>query len=128
MTFRHSTILALACLLGATGVAAAQTPAGSATHSMQGDSRAWTQNPHLHAVWERLRLVCAGGCAKADAAAFERDAIAEMRAMAPAVGMTPDAMAEHVKAIPSQMLAIGQEDPAILTDYDKFIVAMIGPA
>ena len=37
-------------------------------------------------------------------------------------------MARHVAAIPRQMLKIGAEDPSILTSYDKFIVALVGPA
>lgn len=118
---------ALGCLFLVATSAAPAAPAQETRSLQGGDNRVWTQNPHMHRMWERLGLACAQGCAKADAAAFERDAIAEMRLMAPAVGMTPDQMAEHIKAIPRQLLTIGQDDPAILTDYDKFIVALVGP-
>ena len=118
----RSAVAALAIGLALASGAVAQP------RSLQGDSRAWTLDPHLHQVWERLRAACAQGCAKADAAAFERDALSLMGDMAPAVGMTRDAMVKHVAAMPRQMLTIGQEDPSILTDYDKFIVALVGPA
>ena len=64
--------------------AALQPPQEKAvTRSLQGDSRGWTQSPYMHQAWERLRVACSAGCAKADAATFERDMIALMRQLAP---------------------------------------------
>lgn len=121
-----------AILLGTALALASPTPGLAArpdeTRSLQGDTRAWTDQPALRRVWERLRAACRDGCAKADAAAFEREALGEMVTMAPALGLTPARMREHVQAVPRQMLSIGAEDPTILSDYGRFITALVGPA
>ena len=105
---------------------ALQAPSGS--RSLQGDTRAWTQHPAMHRMWERLQVACRAGCDKADPMAFEREALDVVQEMGPSLGMTRAQMREHVHAIPRQMLKVGAEDPAILTDYDKFLVALVGPA
>ena len=103
-------------------------PVVAQTRSLQGDTNAWTRHPAMHRMWEQLRTACRDGCAKADPATFEREALDTVQEMGPDVGLTREGMREHVKAIPRQLLKIGVEDPAILTDYDRFLVALVGPS
>ena len=44
-----------------------------------------------------------------------------------ATSVGADAMQEHLKLIPDQIIQIATEDPKVLASYDNFIAAMLGP-
>src|SRR5258708_3046977 len=67
------------------------------------------------------------GPAKVDVAASEQKSFAIFRDFGASRGMKPDAMQDHLKLIPRQMVQIVKEDPHVLDSYDNFIAAGFGP-
>ena len=95
--------------------------------NMQGDQASWIADPHIHAYYEMTKEAFAGGATHVDAAAYTQRSEAIFRAFAVSRGMNPDAMVEHLKLIPGQMIQIAKEDPQALATYDTFVAALFGP-
>ncbi|MDB5467394.1 MAG: hypothetical protein JWQ46_2156 [Phenylobacterium sp.] len=101
----------------------------NATANMQGDDGAsWMADPHMHAFYD-LAVVSLGNgtAATADVTAFQQKSYAIFRDFGAARGMSPDAMQEHLKAIPRQMVQIVKDDPKVLDSYSNFTDALLGP-
>jgi len=48
-------------------------------------------------------------------------------AFADATGSSREAMLDHLKGIPRQVVGIVREDPSVLDSYDAFWAALAGP-
>jgi hypothetical protein len=127
---RTLAILAAAILAGATPAfaqhAAAPTAAASTT-SLQGDQASWINDAHMHAFYDLTVAAFAGGPAKVDEAAYRAKSYELFRAFGAAHGVKPEAMQDHLKLIPGQMVKIAREDPEVLKTYANFVAAMFGP-
>ena len=129
-TQRRTLILAVAAFalttaLGST--AAAQPAAPSASASLQGDQRAWINDPHTHAFYDLTVAAFANGPAAVDKVKFEQDSQRLFRDFGKSMGVSPDAMEEHLKLIPDQVIQIATEDPKVLSSFDRFVAAVFGP-
>lgn len=114
-------------LLIAPPAALAADPAAPKTVSMQGGQQAWINDPHTHAFYQLTVTAFANGPANVDRAKFKEDAFAIFRDFGKSTGMGADAMVDHLKLIPDQVVQIATEDPKVLASYDNFIAAVFGP-
>ena len=101
------------------------------TVSLQGDQSVWIKSAELHAFYD-LSVASLGknagkNAGKVDAEAYRDKSYAIFRAFGTRMGSGPDAMVEHLKDIPGQMVSIAKDDPKVLDSYDNFIVALMGP-
>lgn len=117
----------LSLALAAPAVALAQAAPPAVHRDMQGDQQSWINDPHMHAFFDLTVAAFAHGPAKVDRAKFEADARAIFRDFATSRGMNPDAMVEHLKLIPGQVIQIATDDPKVLSSYDAFVTATFGP-
>jgi hypothetical protein len=100
----------------------------AATANLQGDDQqSWINDPHMHAFYETTVAAFAHGPAKVDVAAFEQRSFAIFREFGAARGMRPEAMQDHLKLIPRQVVEIVKEDPTVLDSYGNFVAATFGP-
>jgi hypothetical protein len=95
--------------------------------NMQGDQAAWIKDPHIHAFYGLTVQAFANGPAKVDEAAFTQKSYALFREFGAAIGENPEALVEHLKLIPGQVVQIAREDPEVLKSYDNFVAAIFGP-
>ena len=120
----------VACLVLAAPAAWAQhpdpAPSASTTVDLQG-ADAWRKDPHMRQFYDAVRAAYANGPAKVDASALEKSSFAIFRDMAAANGMNPDAMQDHLKLIPRQMIGIVRNDPKVLDNFEDFLDALFGP-
>lgn len=106
----------------------AATPAGSTTKNLQGnDAQSWIADPHMHAFYDTTVAAFAQGPAKVDVDAFEKKSFAIFREFGVSRGVGADAMQDHLKLIPRQVVAIVKEDPTVLDNYGNFVAAVFGP-
>ena len=122
--------LAAAVLTLAAGQALAHDapPAGGTTRSLQGDGGAsWAANPYMHKFYDAVVVACANGAAKADVPALQATANQIFADFAVSMHADPKAMQDHLKLIPGQIVKIAQDDPGVLSSYDRFIEALMGP-
>jgi hypothetical protein len=101
-------------------------PASGTTVDIQG-SDAWRKDPHMRQFYDTVVAGFAGGPGKVDAPALEAKSYVIFRDFAVSKGMNPDAMQDHLKAIPRQMIQIAKEDPKVLANLDDFLDALFGP-
>ena len=108
----------------------AQAQHGDRTVSLQGgaDHAVWRDNPQFRAFYALTKESFANGPAKVDFPVYQEKSFAIFREFGRAMGMAPEAMVDHLKAIPGQMLQIVADDPKVLDSYEAFIVALNGPA
>lgn len=97
------------------------------TLDAQGDSADWEQNQHMHDFYALSVKMLGANIEQVDVADYEHRSFAIFRAFARSMDMDPDAVAEHVKDIPRQMVAIVRADPQVLDSYESFLVALRGP-
>src|SRR5262245_44598850 len=129
---RVNALLLTAALVAAPLAASAQhpgapAPSGGTTVNIQGDDDGWRKDPHMRQFYDTVVKAFANGPAKVDAPALEKTSFAIFRDFAISKGMNPDAMQDHLKLIPRQMIQIAREDPGVLKDYDSFVDALFGP-
>lgn len=106
----------------------AKAASPSASANLQGNDQAsWIADPHIHAFYETTVAAFAKGPAKVDVDAFEQKSFAIFREFGASRGMRPEAMQEHLKLIPRQVVQIVKEDPKVLDSYDNFVAALFGP-
>lgn len=118
--------------LAVSSAAAAQHGAPQAapkgtTATMQGGAAEWIADPHMHAFYDTTVAAFAGGPGKVDVDGYEQKCFAIFRAFAPTMGMKPEAMQDHLKLIPRQVVQIVKEDPHVLDNYKNFVDATFGP-
>lgn len=128
MTISVAHRLALGALLAWLALApTAMAQAPSSTVNIQGnDEQSWINDPHMRQFYDTVVAAHEGG-ATVDVVALERKSETIFRAFGKARGVNPDAMADHLKLIPGQVLRIAKEDPATLASYDNFVAAVFGP-
>jgi hypothetical protein len=83
--------------------------------------------PLIKAYYELCVTELGKGADKVDAAAFEQKSYALFRAVAVSKGVSPDALQEHLKAIPRQVILIVKRDPKTLDSVETFTDALVGP-
>jgi hypothetical protein len=127
-------LLAFAASLAAAAPAAvlaqdAPAPQASApeTYNFADDASPWINDPAIHAFYQAAIDAFAHGPEQVDRAAFEARSHEIFRAFAVAHGMSPEAVENHVKAIPGEVILIVTRDPKTLDSYDNFVVALFGP-
>jgi hypothetical protein len=124
-------LIALAALAGASGAAlAADPPSGPVTKSLQeggGDHRIMMDNPNMHAFYDLSVATLRGNPAKLDIDAYEAKSYVYFRALGVDIGAGADAMQDHLKLIPRQVVQIVKEDPKVLDSYNNFLLALMGP-
>jgi hypothetical protein len=86
----------------------------------------WKRSPHMHAYYDATVATFANGT-DIDVDAYEARSFAIFREFARANGANEEAMIDHLKLIPRQVVAIVKENPAVLNDYDSFWAALSGP-
>jgi len=108
---------------------AAAGSASSKTVDIQGgnDAKAWMADPHIHAFYDLSRATLGHGSAGVDVDAYEQKSFAIFREFGASRGMKPEAMQDHLKLIPRQMVKIAAEDPKVFDTYDNFTAALFGP-
>lgn len=134
----HGSLLALAGI-----VAAAESPpshgdahaserssdpgsdAQPTTVDIQGSGE-WKRSPHMRAYYEMTAATFANGT-DIDIDAYEAKSFAIFREFARANGASEDAMVDHLKLIPRQIVDIVRENRAVLENYDAFWAALGGP-
>lgn len=104
-----------------------QPAQGGQTMSLQGDTRAWSDNPYMHAFYDLTKVRLGAGAATLDFAAYRDEAYAIFRTFGTSMGMSPEGMVDHLKDIPRQLVGIVKDDPKVLDSYDNFRVALMGP-
>lgn len=104
----------------------APSPTPSGTVSLQGGADEWAKDPHMHAFYA-LSVKSLGKGAKPDFAEYQKQAYAIFGDFGASHGMKPEAMIDHLKAIPGQMVQIVKEDPHVLDSYETFKDALFGP-
>ncbi len=124
---------AFACVLALTSSAAAQhgvtapAPAKS-TDNLQGNGAdRWINDPHMHAFYDTTVAAFAQGPTKVDVAGYEQKSYAIFRTFGLTMGVTPEAMQDHLKLIPRQVVKIVREDAHVLDNYKNFVDATFGP-
>jgi hypothetical protein len=119
--------LLVAALLVTTGCAQQpkQEPQPT-TVEFRDDASDWKRSPHMHAYYDETVKTFANGV-DIDVDAYEARSFAIFREFARANGASEDAMVDHLKLIPRQVVGIVKENPAVLQSYDAFWVALVGP-
>lgn len=101
-------------------------PSGS-TQSLQGDVKSFMYNDHMRRFYALAVETMKGGVDEAEIADFEKKSYGIFGEFAVSRGMKPEAMIDHLKAIPRQVVGIAKEDPHALDTFDSFVEAMVGP-
>jgi len=91
------------------------------------EMQAWINDPNVHAFYRTTVEAFAQGVDHLDRAAYEKRCHEIFRALAIARGIKPEALEDHLKLIPDQIVQMVARDPGILASYDNFIVALFGP-
>lgn len=124
-------VLAFAAALVAAPAALAQpTPAPKAapqTYDMRDDAAGWINDPNVHAFYQMSVDAFAQGADHLDRPAYVQRSREIFHALALAHGMKPEALEDHLKDIPDQMVQIVTRDPHTLDSYDTFVLALFGP-
>lgn len=102
-------------------------PADGATTSLQGDTRAWSDNPHMHAFFNLTRETLGKDAPPLDFAAYREKSYTIFRAFGVSMGMGAEGMVDHLKDIPAQLVDIVKDDPEVLDSYANFRTALMGP-
>lgn len=106
------------------------TPPQAETKSLQGAGReqdAWFNNPHLHAYYDLTVATLGKGTDGVDFVAYRDASYALFRKAGASMGWKADDMVDHLKDIPRQVVGIVKDDPKVLTSYDNFMLALMGP-
>lgn len=120
--------LAAAALVSAAPAALAQhrAPPSGRTVDIQG-ADAWRRDPHMRRFYDVVVAAFGKGPDKVDQRALEKASFTIFRDFATSHGQDPDAMQDHLKLIPGQMISIAREDPQVLKTFEAFLDAMFGP-
>lgn len=124
------TALVLGLALGASAAAQphnAAPAAGGRAVDLQGDPRGFVDNRHMRAFYALSVESLGKGAPGVDVAAYEQKAYAIFRAFGAERGPSPEAMQDHLKLIPRQVVQIVKDDPHVLDSFETFTDALIGP-
>jgi hypothetical protein len=92
------------------------------TVDIQGSGE-WKRAPQMRAFYDETVATFANGSA-IDVDAYEARSFAIFREFARANGVNEQAMIDHLKLIPRQVIGIVKEDPTVLKDFDSFWAAL----
>jgi hypothetical protein len=111
------------------GPAAAAESGGPTTVDIQGGYEEWKASPFIRQFYDLTKASFASGPDKVDFVAYQEKSYTIFRAFGGAHGGKEgeEAMLDHLKDIPRQMVGIVKDDPAVLESYDRFWIAMAGP-
>jgi len=140
-TMNRTLILTFAAMVAHAPVAAALAqPAGSPQATAQTGPKSydfrdgtdaemspWINDPNIHAFYQMSVEAFAQGPDKLDRPAYVQHSHDIFRALALGHKMNPEALEDHLKLIPDQMVQMISRDPKTLASYDNFIVALFGP-
>jgi hypothetical protein len=98
----------------------------STTYKVNDDGSAWKQSPYIHKFYETTVATFAHGN-NVDVDAYEKTSFGIFREFARANRVSEDAMLDHLKLIPRQVVGIVKDDPKVLKSYDNFWTALVGP-
>lgn len=96
------------------------------TYRLADDGSEWKRAPQMHAYYDATVTAFAHGT-DIDVNAYEAKSFAIFREFARAHGVSEQAMLDHLKLIPRQVVGIVKENPAVLESYDSFWTALVGP-
>jgi hypothetical protein len=102
----------------------------SQTHDLQGGYNEWRASPFIQQYYDLTKGAFADGADKVDFADYQEKSYAIFRAFGAASGggkAGEEAMLDHLKDIPRQMVGIVKDDPGVLESYDAFWIALSGP-
>jgi len=102
-----------------------EQPVQPTTVDIQGANE-WKRSPYMQAYYELTVATFANGT-DIDVGDYESKSFAVFREFARANGRNEQAMVDHLKLIPRQVVAIVKEDAAVLNSYDAFWAALAGP-
>ena len=97
------------------------------TLNAQPGTEEFRRNPHVRAFYDLTVKEFANGPDNVDLAEFEQQSFAIFRELGASIGGSPDAMQDHLKDIPRQLIGIVRDDPHTLDTYDNFAIALMGP-
>ena len=130
-------VLLLTCAIMVTGAPTAAVLAQEApkpapkTYDMRdgtaGEMAVWINNPNVHTFYQMTVEAFAQGPDHLDRAAYDKRAREIIHDLAVSMHVPPEAMQDHLKAIPGELVQIVTRDPHALDSYDNFIVALFGP-
>jgi len=86
----------------------------------------WKRAPQMRAFYNETVATFTSPSA-VDVDAYEARSFAIFREFARANGADEQAMIDHLKLIPRQVVGIVQEDPTVLKNFDSFWAALAGP-
>ena len=107
--------------------AGARQPPGPKTYDMRDDASAWINDPNVHAFYQATVDAFARGPDHLDLPAYEKRSQEIFSVLAVAHGIKPEALQDHLKGIPGEMVLIVTRDPKTLDSYDNFTAALFGP-
>jgi hypothetical protein len=111
--------------------AAQHAPAsGTTTVDLQGGYDEWRASPYIHQFYDLTKGAFANGPDKVDFASYQEKSYAIFSAFGGADGRGKageEAMLDHLKDIPRQIVGIVKDDPSVLESYDTFWIALSGP-
>lgn len=120
-------MICAAAVLALAAPAAAQH-GGQPSANLQGnDTASWMADPHIHQFYDLSKATLGRGTSGVDVEAYEQKAYAIFREFGASRGMPPQAMQDHLKLIPRQIVQIVKDDPHALDSYDNFTTALVGP-
>jgi hypothetical protein len=119
-------LIAAAALLAVSCAQQPQHEPPPTTVEFRDDASDWKRSPHMHAYYDETVKTFAHGM-DIDVDAYEARSFAIFREFARANGASEEAMVDHLKLIPRQVVGIVKEDPSVLQSYDAFWVALVGP-
>jgi hypothetical protein len=90
------------------------------------DGSAWKRAPQMHAFYDATVATFANGM-NIDVDAYEAQSFGIFREFARANHVPEQAMLDHLKLIPRQVVGIVKENPTVLKSYDNFWTALVGP-
>jgi hypothetical protein len=102
---------------------------GPTTVDIQGGYNEWRASPFIHQFYDLTKSAFASGADKVDFASYQEKSYSIFRAFGGSTGEKAgeEAMLDHLKDIPRQMVGIVKDDPSVLESYDKFWIALSGP-
>jgi hypothetical protein len=106
------------------------TPPPGETKSLQGSDselNAWFNNPHLRSFYDLTVATLGKGTGGIDFESYRDQSYAIFRKAGTSMGWKADAMVDHLKDIPRQVVGIVKDDPKVLASYENFMLALMGP-
>lgn len=95
--------------------------------SLQGDTSAWVNNAYMHKFYDLTVETLGKGTDGIDFDAYRDKSYGIFRAFGTSMGASPEAMLDHLKDIPRQLVGIVKDDPHVLDSYKNFTRALMGP-